>query len=727
MSFNSQTFDNLERDISDTGEAINECKIISPRYGLRFKSIPLISKEADAKTRELSSAIDTALAAGAGEAGWDANLVAYKGSTQAAFNDLQSSINGEFNEQFALGKTFYVEQHGIKNDGSDNTAAYVLLEEKLTDGDTVKFAKGKYLGSFVSNKALTIEAPADAELIQPYNQPLIKISSSFVAYSVVETELTLGAIKFTISGVVDIQAGSLVMLWNSMMRDATNPVNFETLKVHSFNIVDGNTVVFTEKPIQSVQYGIIIANVCKNPIQAVTLDLKCQITNNTDHWARCIWLDSIDNLHIKNIKTRGTKGHAISVDRCYNIKIEPGWEVRDPIANGSGAGYGLALHRSSSITVGNGKGFNMRHDIDIDSCYDVITSPHTSFYPKGSAIVASHNGFIGNVTIGNLTAHVSDFETAVFGVSTSGQGYKKLVGGQYVADKETRLKHPIRNLTVGDVNLMIDEHKSVTDRISGVNIETELINPKIGHIDLQFKNTTVPPNATGSVGFLTTGNADFLPIAGITANVIAQTASIINKGGSTSVGMFRIDAINIGTANYGVYTAGYSPDVASFQYDRVLRGVCVECSDNAVNEGQNAVFAVANNVAQHRGASSTYVASPISANFLLASGNSFVQGLFIGTSVQVTEGAAISSKDILIRNGIVVLSPPNSTSSASIGVTLPTPVFYNGQTLTICNGLAGTTDRSEIVLSGINMALNITIASGKTINLVSVTGKWRTK
>ena len=93
MSFNSQTFDNLERDISDTGEAINECKIISPRYGLRFKSIPLISKEADAKVSELSSAIDTALAAGAGSAGWIADLVEYGGVNQTAINDGLATID----------------------------------------------------------------------------------------------------------------------------------------------------------------------------------------------------------------------------------------------------------------------------------------------------------------------------------------------------------------------------------------------------------------------------------------------------------------------------------------------------------------------------------------------------------------------------------------------------------------------------------------------------------
>ncbi|RFC81274.1 hypothetical protein C9E89_022750, partial [Acinetobacter sichuanensis] len=101
MALDNQTFANLERDISDTGEAINECKMITPRYGLRFKSIPLISKEADVKVSELSSAIDTALAGGAGAAGWTANLIEYKGSTQNKFNEDQEKINNE-TIQYAL-------------------------------------------------------------------------------------------------------------------------------------------------------------------------------------------------------------------------------------------------------------------------------------------------------------------------------------------------------------------------------------------------------------------------------------------------------------------------------------------------------------------------------------------------------------------------------------------------------------------------------------------------
>ncbi|RFC81200.1 hypothetical protein C9E89_023140, partial [Acinetobacter sichuanensis] len=53
MALDNQTFANLERDISDTGEAVNEKKVISPRYGDPFKSLPLVAEEAELKADEV--------------------------------------------------------------------------------------------------------------------------------------------------------------------------------------------------------------------------------------------------------------------------------------------------------------------------------------------------------------------------------------------------------------------------------------------------------------------------------------------------------------------------------------------------------------------------------------------------------------------------------------------------------------------------------------------------
>ena len=43
----------VQRDIQDIGEAVNESKVINPRYGDAFKSLPLVSQQAQAQADEV--------------------------------------------------------------------------------------------------------------------------------------------------------------------------------------------------------------------------------------------------------------------------------------------------------------------------------------------------------------------------------------------------------------------------------------------------------------------------------------------------------------------------------------------------------------------------------------------------------------------------------------------------------------------------------------------------
>ena len=83
---NPQDLANAKVDAKTLGDAVNEKKIIKPRYGDSYKSIPMLSADGESSITELNKAIEIALAAGAGDAGWDASLVHYAGSTQAEFN-----------------------------------------------------------------------------------------------------------------------------------------------------------------------------------------------------------------------------------------------------------------------------------------------------------------------------------------------------------------------------------------------------------------------------------------------------------------------------------------------------------------------------------------------------------------------------------------------------------------------------------------------------------------
>ncbi|MGO1158724.1 hypothetical protein ACTL4S_07900 [Acinetobacter lwoffii] len=89
-------------DVKSLGEAANEVKIVTPRYGAPYKSVPMLSQLFEAmlqtgmvKLDDLQNAINVALAAGAGANGWTADLVEYDGSTQKLFNDQIKAVNAE--------------------------------------------------------------------------------------------------------------------------------------------------------------------------------------------------------------------------------------------------------------------------------------------------------------------------------------------------------------------------------------------------------------------------------------------------------------------------------------------------------------------------------------------------------------------------------------------------------------------------------------------------------
>ncbi|MBV6597431.1 hypothetical protein JL991_17350, partial [Acinetobacter baumannii] len=95
MALTPETFRNLERDIDDTGKAVNIDDIINPRYGQPFKSLPMLSRLFEAMIasgyvaiEELQTAIDIALEAAVGAAGWTDQLIVSKnGRTQREINE----------------------------------------------------------------------------------------------------------------------------------------------------------------------------------------------------------------------------------------------------------------------------------------------------------------------------------------------------------------------------------------------------------------------------------------------------------------------------------------------------------------------------------------------------------------------------------------------------------------------------------------------------------------
>lgn len=101
-----QELEAAKLDVKHAGEALNTKKVIIPRYGQPFNSFPL---ELD----NLAKAIQAALAAGAGAAGWIADLVVDGDKNQKQLNDI-----------FKTSKTIDTRLYGLKvNTGEDQTTA----------------------------------------------------------------------------------------------------------------------------------------------------------------------------------------------------------------------------------------------------------------------------------------------------------------------------------------------------------------------------------------------------------------------------------------------------------------------------------------------------------------------------------------------------------------------------------------------------------------------------
>ncbi|HCQ5192761.1 TPA: hypothetical protein OLB66_002952 [Acinetobacter baumannii] len=93
MPLTPETFQNLERDIEDTGKAVNTDALIEPRYGIPFKSLPMLSRLFEemlgvgyVSVDDLKQAIEVAAAAGAGANGWTADLIVDGAETQKQIN-----------------------------------------------------------------------------------------------------------------------------------------------------------------------------------------------------------------------------------------------------------------------------------------------------------------------------------------------------------------------------------------------------------------------------------------------------------------------------------------------------------------------------------------------------------------------------------------------------------------------------------------------------------------
>lgn len=574
-------------------------------------------------------------------------------------------------------------------------------------------ANSEYTGSFKSSKALQIHGNGATLKSNELGEFICFESKSIDAF-VVESLIPPLTKSFKIKDVIDLEHGDLVVLWAGDMRDQNNPVNFETVKVlHSEN-VDSQTLVTLERCTLGHKEGEITARIYKKPIKNVIVkDIKYH--NRSTSFGRGIIFKGCLSPFVDGIEVFNTRGHAISFEECYGAHSGK-FKINKPLGIGSGEGYGIAFWKSSKNKAEYSEGIECRHIVDCSSAHDTDIEYVYAINPKASAVVMSHNGFCSNIRVEKVIAYM---RTPTSIVSTSSQGFKKEINGSFVTDIDKRLKHLNQNLIIEYIQVIVDESLSASDSFSVVNIDTELGDfCKIGTLNVKFLKEDIS-EPTGVNAISIKGHCKNLNIDKISANSLFRPISITNiydvNPSSCNIGLIDVDQ-----SYYGVFNIGYDLSV-EYNYSKIIRKYCVELVKQSNTYNTKKLYLKCYN-------KSNFVATPLSKTAGYLSGKiSFLGSNSIGTAIQLMENSEIQTDELQKRNGYALLNlPAATTESSSLTINaLPAPIFYNGERLTLSNGFPKTTGKKTLVIQkGTTGYSDLSILSGESVKLISLSGKW---
>ena len=175
----TQDLVDAKRDISDLGLSINTDGIITPRYGAAYDSLPKVIREMieqkNLKLAELQLAIDTAVAAGVGAAGWYSYLVVHdNGETQKQINDYIGAtwyprvggygVNDK--ARLATGELVVSTINGNTNDPDSDMTGWKFDSELIVKTVQEMLSLSAHDGKSV--RTLSYHSPANLALAKPY-------------------------------------------------------------------------------------------------------------------------------------------------------------------------------------------------------------------------------------------------------------------------------------------------------------------------------------------------------------------------------------------------------------------------------------------------------------------------------------------------------------------------------------------------------------------------------
>ena len=418
-TISTQDIVDAKRDIDDIGEAVNEMKIVSPRYGEDFKSMPMLAAESQGKINEWQDAINTITV----NDGVPALAVSdASGVTQQEINDLTGAPyrlrvggynigervvleNGDIVQSIVAGNTVdpNVDMTWWFNQSSEQRALSAKQSRDYVTPYDFGYADGLDYGHYLQlaiNSGNTVKGSFKKETVTAKTSVKVSTDGQEVDLSMISVNLDniAGAADRAVSFVnlqpSDLSPFSWINGSGVMPQAFTN--TFSLSDASSLNVGDyivisvthaaensiSRPAFITEKSGNSISTDYVFGlqpttlRVSKvNYVRDCTVKMPIQLIDlSTDTVDETKMIGGLRAVRAVNCKLHGTEllngaNPALMYLHSHGCE-DSNFKTTNPRIKTAGRGYAVQVSYSTKIESWNPTGHNSRHAIDYTgSCY----------------------------------------------------------------------------------------------------------------------------------------------------------------------------------------------------------------------------------------------------------------------------------------------------------------------------------------------------------------------
>ncbi len=450
-TISTQDIVDAKRDIEDIGEAVNEVKIVTPRYGENFKSLPMI-------VGEFQDAINT--------------IVIDDGVPALAVSDISGRTQQDINTDLlrsSLSIINYVnpKMFGAKGDGiaDDTQAIKDCFNFMLANGASFyDFSESTY--RFSSD--ITVEAPNKTINIQTNCKAvsdtlILRIRGTVEEIGTITTAANKGSISITSS--ISVNAGDVIAIHNTTDNSFFNNsfASRQYYKDGEFKTVEsvsGGVVTFTA-PLESSYSALTTNKIYKvNPVKLLINGLSVESNGVCAAILSLGHKSEIVNMNGYNLLNANNSSFAVQLDRLYDSSLTGGEFIKKGIAATSGGAtdYGLLISNCQDLNVRPKYAYGGRHGISVGGGTSLANVPNRRVFIE-SAVIENDPGsdlqaadFHGNVA----DSHYKD--CIIRGrISLSGYNVRSIHNKFYLKANETRTPVGLTEVIGGYIESVDDE------------------------------------------------------------------------------------------------------------------------------------------------------------------------------------------------------------------------------------------------------------------------------